>query len=166
MNKTKKIEIAIGALIIILAAVFIIQNAFTESPEEQTSPASGDTEFKERFDEDDVEEVPEQATSDNPHTPIVNPELMSGESKVLGTSFFNMEFDECESEGAYLNISCPGSVSLDVDSDVKSIPLDKEGLVLANVTAEAPAGVYRCSFDIVCGEHVMASSSTVLKIKS
>lgn len=166
MNKTEKIEIAIGALIIILAAVFIIQNAVTESSEEQASPAPENTEFKERFDEEDVEEVPEQATSDNPHTPIVNPELTSGESTVLGTSFFNMKFDACESEGAYLNISCPGSVSLDVDSDVKSIPVDEERLVLANVTANAPAGVYRCSFDIVCGEYVMASSSTVLKIES
>ncbi|MFP4118994.1 MAG: hypothetical protein ACLFTH_02980 [Candidatus Woesearchaeota archaeon] len=154
MGFDKKMGILLAAVALIIIMVLVLLVDF--------SPETPDKQLNEDF-ESQLEAPVEKATEKKPHTPIKDPEMVSGVSKVLGTSYFNRGFDECVDPGAHLDLECDTLV-VNQTSAPKKVRTGSSEVLVGKFVVTGDPGSYRCTFNTVCGNETVASSSTSIKV--
>ncbi|MGM5481212.1 MAG: hypothetical protein ACQESE_02255 [Nanobdellota archaeon] len=156
LDKQTGFVIAAIALVVVVAVII----AFSSTTSIEDKKINKELEAK-------LDETPEQATEEKPYTAILNPVLVSGEAKVLGRSFFNTGFDQCESEGARVTLDCDDlSIEKSYLSAPKKVSVGSEEVLAAQFNITGDPGLYRCSFSIVCGDFTAVQSITAVRLRA
>ncbi|MGM5480539.1 MAG: hypothetical protein ACQESC_03705 [Nanobdellota archaeon] len=150
-------KLVVGGIVLVILAVilaFVFTGGSENSRVEELSEVANNT--------------VEQAEETTPFTPIIDPEVVSGEPIVLGVSLYNPEnagpeSEACESKGARLDVSCQ---ELSVNQTVSLIPI-KIGTsenIYGTFTFSGAPGLYRCNFSVLCDDTAVATSQTTVTV--
>ena len=158
MNIDKQTGLIVAAVAVVVIVVVVLSLTSTTSLEDKR--INEELEAK-------LNDTPEQATEQRPYTPILNPVLVSGEAKVLGMSYYNQGFKQCQRDGARVLLSCEDlAVDTTFLSAPKKIGVDSEEVLAAEFNITGEPGTYRCSFSVVCDNLTVAKSTTNVRLRA